>query len=146
MTTNTKKNAIRYIDDTRAQVTKVFMKNASIFGTEEFKAWREYLAFFPNARMETKTIAKNPNKENITKNMTYANMASFIREQENAEALMEEFQKEIKLSKIKNNPYRAVLAWFKQKFGNVNDYMDFFEALAEKKREQESIFNLKQVG
>ena len=113
MTTN--KNTIRYINEKSAQVTKAFQKNASIFGTDEFKLWREYKAMFPEAKMVTKTIKKNPNKLNITKNMTYENMAAFIREQDDAETVMAEFKKQINLSKVKANPYRAVLAWFKTK-------------------------------
>ena len=131
--TTTKKNAIRYISDNEAQVTKAFAKNASIFGTEEFKLWREYLTYYPMAKMVTKKIKTNPDKVNITKNMTYENMAAFIREQDDAEAVMAEFKKQINLSKVKANPYRAVLAWFKKKYSDVNDYMDFFEELAAKK-------------
>ena len=136
----TNKNTIRYIDEKTAQVTKAFQKNASIFGTDEFKLWREYKAMFPEAKMVTKTIKKNPNKLNITKNMTYENMAAFIREQDNAEAVMAEFKKQINLSKVKANPYRAVLAWFKQKYTNVNDYMDFFAELAAKNAEENDMF------
>ena len=44
-----KKNAVIYIDDTTAQVTKAFEKQARIFGTEEFKLWREYRKEFPEA-------------------------------------------------------------------------------------------------
>lgn len=138
----TTKNAIRYIDETTAQVTKAFAKNSSIFGTEEFKLWREYLTYYPKAKMVTKKIKTNPDKVNITKNMTYENMAAFIREQDDAEAVMAEFQKQINLSKVKANPYRAVLAWFKQKYTNVNDYMDYFEALAAEKAQKESMFAL----
>lgn len=130
---------IRYIDDKNAQVTKAFQKNASIFGTDEFKLWREYKAVFPDAKMVTKSIKKNPNKLNITKNMTYENMAAFIREQKDAEAVMAEFKKQINLSKVKANPYRAVLAWFKQKYSDVNDYMEYFEKETAKK---ESMFAL----
>ena len=135
-------NNIRYISDTEAQVTKAFQKNASIFGTDEFKLWREYKKEFPAAVMVTKKIKTNPDKVNITKNMTYENMAAFIREQDDAEAVMAEFQKQINLSKVKANPYRAVLAWFKQKYSNVNDYMDYFEALTAEKAQKESMFAL----
>ncbi|MBU5626181.1 hypothetical protein KQI82_04495 [Oscillibacter sp. MSJ-2] len=138
MTTN--KNTIRYIDETTAQVTKAFQKNSSIFGTDEFKLWREYKAMFPEAVMVTKTIKKNPNKLNITKNMTYENMAAFIREQDDAAEVMKEFQKQINLSKVKANPYRAVLAWFKKKYPDVNDYMNYFEELAAKKSAENDMF------
>jgi len=136
---------IRYIDEKTAQVTKTFQKNASIFGTDEFKLWREYKKEFPAAVMVTKKIKTNPDKLNITKNMTYENMALYIREQEDAEAVMAEFKKQIKLSKVKANPYRAVLAWFKQKYTNVNDYMDYFENLAAEKAQNESMFALEPV-
>ena len=86
--TNNKKSSIRYIDDNTALVTKAFQKNASIFGTDEFKLWREYKAMFPDAKMTTKTIKKNPNKLNITKNMTYENMALYIRQQDDAVEVM----------------------------------------------------------
>lgn len=63
-------NSIRYINDTQALVTKSFAKKAQIFGTEEFKLWREYLAYYPEAQMFTKDIKRNPNKKTTTKNMT----------------------------------------------------------------------------
>ena len=37
-----KKNAIIYINDTQAQVTKAFEKQARIFGTPEYREWRAY--------------------------------------------------------------------------------------------------------
>ena len=54
-----KTTAIRYIDDNTAQVTKAFMKQASIFGTDEFKLWRESKKEFPSAKMVTKKIDTN---------------------------------------------------------------------------------------
>lgn len=50
-----KKNAIIYIDDTHAQVTKAFEKQARIFGTPEYREWRAYRQDFPTAQMVTKT-------------------------------------------------------------------------------------------
>ena len=49
------KMVIKMISETEAQVTKAFAKNAVIFGTEEYKLWREYRKDFPNAKMVTKT-------------------------------------------------------------------------------------------
>ena len=134
------KNTIKVIDEKTALVTKAFMKNASIFGTEEFKQWREYKAMFPEAVMTTKEIKKNPNKKTSTKNMTYENMALFIKEQANAKELMEEFKREYNKSKVQANPYRYVVAWFKQKFEDHNSYMDFFEKLAEEQKKKADLF------
>ena len=134
------KNTIRYIDDNTAIVTKTFQKKASIYGTDEFKLWREYKAQFPDAVMTTKEIKKNPNKKTSTKNMTYENMALFIKEQDNAVALMAEFKREYNKSKVQANPYRYVLAWFKQKFEDHNSYMEYFENLAREKAAEADLF------
>ena len=37
-----KKNVVVFVDEQTALVTKSFMKNACIFGTDEFKTWRAY--------------------------------------------------------------------------------------------------------
>ena len=121
-----KKNAIIYIDDTTAQVTKAFEKQARIFGTEEYKLWRAYREDFPAAKMVTKTIKKNPNKKSY-KSLTYANMELFITEQ-NSELLVE-LKKQIKLSKVQSNPYRAVLAWFLSEFPKYDEYKEFWSAI-----------------
>ena len=138
----TMKNAPRFVDETHVLVTKMFAKNARIFGTAEYKLWKEIRIDCPNAEMVTKTIKKNPNKRVDTKNMTYENMAMFIREQNEAEVLMAEFKKQIALSKVQTNPYRCVLAWFKQTFEEYDNYKAFFAAEAKKQAQEKDIFTL----
>lgn len=118
-----KKNIIITIDDTTAQVTKAFEKQARVFGTDEYKLWKAYREDFPGAKMVTKSIKKNPNKKSY-KNLTYANMELFITEM-NSELLVE-LKKQIKLSKVQSNPYRAVLAWFLSQFPQYDEYKDFW--------------------
>ena len=137
-----KKNSPKFVDDTHVQVTKEFAKNARIFGTAKYKLWKAIKADCPAAEMVLKSIKKNPNKKNDTKNMTYERMAIYIREQENAVVLMAEFKKQISLSKVQNNPYRSVLAWFIQKFENYDDYKDFFAEEAKKKAQEKDIFTV----
>ena len=134
--------APRFVDDNHVLVTKEFAKNARIFGTAEYKLWREIRQDCPNAEMVTKTIKKNPNKKNDTKNMTYERMAIYIREQDEAATLMVEFKKQIALSKVQTNPYRCVLAWFKQTFEDYDNYKAFFAAEAQKEAEKHDIFTL----
>ena len=91
--------------------------------------------------MVTKEIKKNPNKTVDNKNMSYENMAAFIREQEDAAVVMIEFKKQIQLSKVKNSPYRAVLAWFMKRYEEqINDYTEYFAELAEEKKKQNDMF------
>ena len=137
-----KKNAPKFVDDTHVQVTKEFAKNARIFGTPEYKLWKEIKADCPAAEMVLKSIKKNPDKKNDTKNMTYERMAIYIREQDDAATLMVEFKKQIALSKVQTNPYRCVLAWFIQKFANYDSYKAFFTEEAKKKAQEKDIFTL----
>ena len=137
-----KKNAPKFVDDTHVQVTKEFAKNARIFGTAEYKLWKAIKADCPEAEMVLKSIKKNPSKKNDTKNMTYEHMALYIREQKNAETLMVEFKKQIALSKVQTNPYRCVLAWFKQTFSDYDGYKKFFEEEAQKEAKKKDIFTI----
>ena len=140
ITAAAKKSAPKFVDDTHVQVTKEFAKNARIFGTAEYKLWKAIKADCPAAEMVMKSIKKNPNKKNDTKNMTYERMAIYIREQHDAAILMVEFKKQIAISKVQTNPYRSVLAWFIQKFEGYDSYKSFFAAEAEKTAQAEDIF------
>ena len=137
-----KKNAPRFVDDTHVLVTKEFAKNARIFGTPEYKMWREIRRDCEEAEMVIKTIKKNTNKRTATKNMTYERMAIYISQQKDAKILMVEFKKQIALSQVQTNPYRCVLAWFKQTFSNYDSYKAFFEAEAQKEAKKKDIFTL----
>ena len=137
-----KKSAPKFVDDTHVLVTKEFAKNARIFGTPEYKLGKEIKADCSEAEMVLKSIKKNPNKKNDTKNMTYERMAIYIREQKDAKTLMIEFKKQISLSKVQNNPYRSVLAWFIQKFENYDSYKNFFAEEAKKKAQEKNIFTV----
>ena len=122
--TTMKKNAIIYIDDTHAQVTKAFEKQARIFGTPEYREWRAYRQDFPNAQMVPKTIKKAKNKKNDAKNRTYEKMAEYISLQENADELMKEFEAQKKLSIVQKSPYRFVLNWFLDTFSELKEDED----------------------
>ena len=141
-TNTTTKSAPRFVRENAVLVTKTFAKNAYVYGTPEYKTWMEIKANHPEAKMVTKNIKKNPNKKNSTKNMTYERMAIYIRHQDDAVMLMAEFKKQIALSQVQTNPYRCVLAWFKQTFQNYDSYKAFFEAEAQKEAKKKDIFTV----
>ena len=140
------KMVIKTMSETEAQVTKAFAKNAVIFGTSEYKLWKEYRKDFPNAKMVTKTIKKNPEKKTY-KNLTYKNMELFIKvqpvekdENDNVIDYMKEFERQKLMAKVQANPYKSVLAWFLEKFKDYSTYKEFFKKLEEEeknKKEQE---------
>ena len=121
-------NTIKIINENTAQVTKTFEKRAKIYGTEEYKLWRKFLSENPNFTIVTKKIKKNSDKE-TNKNLTYKNMEIYIKEQENADELLKEFEKQKRLSKVQKSPYKYVLEWFKQTFENYDSYQDFTNKL-----------------
>lgn len=121
-----KNNVIIMMDNNKAQVSKTFAKNSKIYGSAEYKMWREFKAENPEYEMVIKTIKKNPDKE-TNKNLTYENMRIYISLQDNAKELLKEFDKQLKVSKIQENPYRSVLAWFKKKFKGYDSYKDYFK-------------------
>lgn len=123
---------IVFVDEKTALVTKTFKKNACIFGTDEFKLWREYKKEFPDAVMTTKDIKKNPNQKN-RRNLTFKNMVGFIQTQPNAKELMEEYETIQKRSKVQASPYQYVLTWFEAKFEGYNDLKQF---MAQKEEER----------
>ena len=132
-----KKNTIRIIDENNIQVTKAFAKQARIFGTPEYKKWKEVLAENPKAQMVTKKIKKNPEKKS-NRNMTYENMELFIKQQENAKELLKEFERQKKLSKIMPYPYAAVLEWFENTFKNPDEYQPLFAEMSAEKEKQKA--------
>ena len=119
-----KKNDIITIDNTTAQVTKAFYKQARIFGTPEYETWKAYRQDFPNATMETKSIKKNPNKKSY-KHLTYANIERYLKVQPNSAELLKEFEMKRATTRIEKNPYHEVLKWFLEKF-DKEKYEVFF--------------------
>ena len=132
-----KKNVIVYVDEKTALVTKTFKKNACIFGTEEFKLWRDYKAMFKDAVMTTKDIKKNPNKK-TRRNLTFANMVEYMKTQKNSEELLAEFETIKSRSKIQASPYQYVLSWFEAKFEGYNDLKQFMAQKEEQRSAEDA--------
>ena len=111
---------IKFLNDNKVQVTKAFQKRANIYGTPEYKLWRELLKEHPEVKMTTKSIKRNPDKK-TNRNATYANMREYISIQPNAEQLERDMDKVLIESKMQPCPYRYVLAWFVSVYPNYRD-------------------------
>lgn len=136
-TTKTARNAIIYINDEKAQVTKAFEKKACVFGTEEFKLWREYKAMFPKAQMVTKKIKKSESQKK-RRNRTYENMEEYIKTLAD-EAIEAEFKTIKKRSKIQTSPYQFVLDWFEERFKGYDDMEAFMSQKEEERKQKEEV-------
>ena len=115
---------IKITKDGNGLVTKEFAKQANIFGTPEYKMWREFKKENKRARMETKNIKRNPDKKTCRK-IAYNNITIFINEQDNAESLLKEFQKQLELAKIQKSPYHYVVDWFVKRFPDYTEHKAF---------------------
>ena len=111
-----KRNQIIVLENGNGSVTKAFANQARIFGTPEYKLWREFLKDNEGAIMEIRTIKKNTQKDTYRKNLTYKNMREYIASEPNSEELLNEFDNVIIKSKIQTCPYDYVANWFKAKF------------------------------
>ena len=112
---------IIYLNDEHAQVSKKVAKNAKVFGSEEYLMWKEYRKDFPKAIMVVKEIKKNPDQK-TNRNLTYENMKIYISEHANKDVMLNEFARQLKISKIKKNPYRYVLSWFDKFYPSAREY------------------------
>ena len=139
-TMNSTRKAIIYIDDEHARVTKAFEKKACVFGTEEFKLWREYKAMFPKAQMTTKSIKKSENQKK-RRNRTYENMEAYIDtlvDEAVRKAVKAEFKAIKERSKIQTSPYQYVLEWFEAKFKGYDDLEQFMSQKEEERKQKEA--------
>ena len=132
-----KKNQIVVLENGNGLVTKAFEKQARIFGTPEYKLWREFLKDNKDAKMEIRTIKKNTKKDTYRKNMTYDNMREYISVLPNREKLVAEFDKVIVQSKLQTCPYDYVANWFKAKFPNYKTH-DFFTVVEKEESKSET--------
>lgn len=102
------KNVKINFETNEAIVTKAFQKQATIYGTPEFRQWREIRNEFPGISM---VVAKSNRKSDLY-NTTYAKMEKYIKTFDNAADVLAEMAKVKERSKIQRNPHRYVLAWF----------------------------------
>lgn len=111
---------IKLTENGNAIVTKAFAKQARVYGTPEYKVWREFKSENPEAEMVTKTVRKSPDRK-TNRNMTYNNMRTFIGEYLQDEKALKEFERQIKLSQIQNSPYHYIVNWFKKNFPDYEE-------------------------
>ena len=115
-------------------VTKAFSKQARIFGTPEYKLWKQFVAENEGAEMEIRTVKKNTQSDKYCKNLTYKNMREHIEtfeKDKEEKKLMEEFETILIRSKVQVNPYKYVVNWFKATFPNYKEIQQSFEEKSE---------------
>ena len=120
---NCKFKYINYIPT--AIVTKAFLKEAEMIGSDAFKTLVKLRNEHPGLKVKVREIAKNEDKISY-EGLTYEYMEDFIKAQEgdNAGKALEEFEKTKELSKSYRAPYLFVRKWFLNKYWEVLPYKD----------------------
>lgn len=110
------------VDFTKMTLTMTadFADNAYDPTTEEYKILTRLKKDFPNLRIVRKTH-RSPKTTNPAKGLTYERMEKYIRLHENADELLDLFQK----VQSAGRGYPYVKAWFVKQFPNYNDIPNF---------------------
>lgn len=97
-----------------------FARAASEYGSSEYKLLQDILKDNPSLRpiVRAGRETKTPNQ---FKRLTYKNMESYIRVQDNAEELLAAFAIAKEESKKEKSPYKYVRGWFAEQFPNCWD-------------------------
>lgn len=100
----------------RIIVRRKFLENSQKVYSEEFATMVELQKKLPTFRIEVMT-----RQSYRPKNPSYNQMIRFIEMQDDADALLEEFQKMRMMGCATNNAYLFVLKWFKNRFEMERD-------------------------
>ena len=107
--------------DKQIIVTKSFLKEAGVIGSEAYEILVRMRQDLPDYQIVPREITKKPGKKTYGK-LTYKVMGEFIeaQEEDNAPAVLAEFERVQQLSKIQAGSYAYVKTWF------LNRYKDVF--------------------
>ena len=112
-------------------VTKSFLKEAGIIGSPAYIELARVRKDLPDFQIVQREITKKQGKKSYGK-LTYKVMEDFIavQEEENAPAVLAEFQRVQQLSKIQAGSYAYVKTWFLTRYKEVFTVEETEEAIA----------------
>ena len=124
-----KKNQI-VLTENGAVASKSFLKKASIYGSDEYYILKGFMEENDGMKVMPREIKKKTDKVSY-KNLTYANMVAYMKEQSNASELIEEFERQKRMASIAKNKYRYLVNWFKSTcFNNELEFNSYRETVA----------------
>ena len=97
-----------------------FAEASTEYGTPEYKLLQNIRKDLPSIKIE-KRAGRNAKTCNANKRLTYANMESYIKIQDNADELMAAYMIAREESKSQNSPYAFVRNWFVNQFPNYKE-------------------------
>ena len=127
---NSNRYEINYIENT-ITVTKKFLKEAGVIGSPAYNELAQVRRDLPDFQIVQREIAKKPGKKAYGK-LTYELMAGHIevKEEENAPAVLAEFERVKALSKVQAGSYAFVKTWFLTRYKEDFQQEEAEEAVA----------------
>lgn len=121
---------INYTEKT-ITVTKSYLKEAGIIGSAAYNELAQVRKDLPDFQIVQREIAKKPGKKTYGK-LTYQVMEDFIsvQEEENAPAVLDEFERVKALSKVHAGQYAFVKTWFLNRYKDVFTQKESQEVIA----------------
>ena len=109
---------INYVEG-KIIVTKSFLKEAGVIGSTAYTELAQVRKDYPEFTIEQRQISKKQGKKTYG-SLTYKVMKEFIevQEEENAEAVLAEFERIQQLSKAHNGQYAFVKSWFLKRYND----------------------------
>ena len=109
------------------EMDRTFAKNAEDTSSAEFKKLQEVRLVYPNAKIVTRHIKKNPNQEHH-KGLTYAFMEDYIRNyapEKTRKADLDEFRQKLIISECHSKAFRypTIKKWFLDKYPEVTSFV-----------------------
>lgn len=105
-------------------ITKAFETAANTPTASEYKLLAQIKTDYPAMTITRKTH-RSANVCNVSKGLTYAHMARYIKVYENAAELLERFEQVKELAAAQTNSYLYVKSWFVTQFPNYKALPDF---------------------
>ena len=97
-----------------------FAEASAQYGTPEYKLLQNIKNDLPNIKI-VKRAGRKAKTCNASKNLTYANMESYIKVQDNADELMAVYMIAREESKKEHSSYAFVRNWFVKQFPNYKE-------------------------
>ena len=104
-------------------ISKAFEKNASIYGTDEYKTILSLRKDYPKLKIVVQV--KKGNEKGANDKLTYTKMRDFIKLCPNSVERLATFDRVYALSKCQRSPYAYVKRWFLDNYANYSENPEF---------------------
>ena len=104
-------------------ISKAFEKNASVYGTDEYRTILNLRKDYPNLKIFVKT--QKAAEKTANDKLTYTKMRDFIKLCPDSNKRLATFDRVLALSKCQRSPYAYAKHWFLENYANYSSDPEF---------------------